>query len=74
MGGPREGIQSSPISKLQMFAWNGSGSILTHRDYMVDLHLQLRDTGRDLSDQAFHASFGDSELPKTLFAECATLN
>ena len=64
-GARQEGIQSSLISKLQMSEWNGSGSILTHRDYMVDLRTQLRDAGRDLSDQAFHGYFTES-LPTSL--------
>ena len=64
-GARQEGIQSSLISKLQMAAWNGSGSILTHRDYMVDLRSQLRDAGMNLTDQAFYSYFTES-LPPSL--------
>ena len=64
-GARQEGIQSSLISKLQMAAWNGSGSILTHCDYMFDLRSQLSDAGLALTDQAFYSYFTES-LPTSL--------
>lgn len=57
------GIQSSLISKLQMSVWNGSGSIRTHRDYMVDLRSQLRGAGLNLCDQTSYAYSTESFLP-----------
>lgn len=59
----QEGIQSSLITKLRLAAWNGSGSILTHRDYMGGLHSQLSDAGLNLTDQAFHSYFTESPPP-----------
>ena len=49
----QEGIQSSLITKLQLAAWEGSGSILTHLFYAFDM------------DQSFHCYFTGS-LPPSL--------
>ena len=62
-GDSAPGIQSSSISKLQMSVWNGSGSIRTHRDYMVDLRSQLRGAGLNLCDQTSYAYSTESFLP-----------
>jgi len=64
-GARQEGIQSSLIAKLQLADWDGQGAISTHRDYMVDLHTQLEDTGMTMTDQAFYSYFAES-LPELL--------
>jgi hypothetical protein len=48
-GAKQEGLQSALTAKLHLMPWNGTGSIYTHRDYMVDLRIQLADTGKTLS-------------------------
>ena len=53
------------IPKLQRASWDGTGSIHTHQDYMVDLRVQLADAGRPLSDDSFYSYFIDS-LPSSL--------
>jgi hypothetical protein len=64
-GAKQEGLQSALISKLQLARWDGTGSIHTHRDYMVDLRLQLADANRVLTDESFYSYFIES-LPPSL--------
>jgi hypothetical protein len=68
----RFGVTCSPsalistlVSKLQLAAWDGTGAIHAHRDYMVDLRLQLADAGLKMTDQAFLSYFVKS-LPPSL--------
>lgn len=52
------------VSKLQLAAWDG-GDIYAHRDYMVNLRIQMADAGMTLSDVAFYYDFITS-LPPSL--------
>src|SRR5882757_1032723 len=63
-GAKQEGLQSALIAKLQLASWDGTGSIYTHRDYMVDLCIQLADTGKVLSDESSYSYFIES-LPSS---------
>ena len=63
-GAKQEGLQSNLISKLQLASWDGTGAIHTHRDYMVDLRIQLAEAGKPLDDQSFYSYFKAS-LPST---------
>jgi hypothetical protein len=62
-GAKQEALQWALISKLQLAAWDGTGTIHIHRDYMVDLRLQLVDAGMSLTDQAFLFYFVESLPP-----------
>jgi hypothetical protein len=42
-GAKQAGLQSSLIPKFQLALWDGTGTIHTHRDYMVNLRVQLAD-------------------------------
>jgi transposase InsO family protein len=64
-GAKQEGLQSALISKLQLAQWDSNGSIHTHRDYMVNLRLQLADANRVLTDKSFYSYFIES-LPTSL--------
>ena len=61
----QEGLQSTLITKLQMASWDCNGTIQTHWDYMVDLHIQLADTGKPITDKSFFSYFIES-LPHSL--------
>jgi hypothetical protein len=64
-GGKQEGLQSALISKLQLATWDGTSTIHTHRDSIVDLRLQLADANMKLTDQSFCSCFVES-LPPSL--------
>ena len=61
----QEGLQSALIAKLQMASWDGNGTIQTHWDYMVNLHIQLTNTGKPITDKSFFSYFIES-LPCSL--------
>ena len=63
-GAKQEGLQSNLISKLQLASWDGTGTIHTHWDYMVDLCIQLVEAGKALDDQDFYSYFRGS-LPSS---------
>ena len=64
-GAKQEGLQSALIAKLQMASWDGDGTIQTHQDYMVDLHIQLTDTSKPITNKSFFSYFIES-LPCSL--------
>ena len=47
-------------AKLHAAKWNGTGSILTHRDYMVGLRSQITQASGAVSDKEFHSYFVQS--------------
>ena len=56
-GAKQQGLQSVLLAKLQLSKWDGSGTIHTHRDNMVDLRTKLADAGMALTDQTFYEYF-----------------
>ena len=64
-GAKLEGLQSVIMTKLQFARWNGTGTIHTHRDNMVDLRTELADAGLKITDQTFYELFTNS-LPRSL--------
>ena len=64
-GTGQDGLQSILIMKLQLMKWDGSGSIFTHRDAMVNLRTELADTGMVINDHTFFSYF-TSSLPRSL--------
>ena len=64
-GAKQEGLQETLNMQLLLAQWDGTGPIHTHRDYMVNLQIQLADAGLSLSDQSFYSHFVRS-LPKSL--------
>ena len=53
------------MTKLQITKWDGSGTIHTHRDCMVNLRAEITGTDTTISDQSFYEQFTDS-LPTSL--------
>jgi hypothetical protein len=51
--------------KLQIAKWDGSRTIHTHRDTMVDIRTELADTGMITGDQSFYEHLTNS-LPTSL--------
>jgi gag-polypeptide of LTR copia-type len=64
-GAKQQGLQSVLMAKLQLVKWDGSGTIHTHRDTMVDIRTELADTGMIINDQSFYEYFTNS-LPPSL--------
>ena len=60
----QEGLQSNLISKLQLASWDGTSTIHTHWDYMLDLCIQLVEAGKPLDNQDFYSYFRGS-LPSS---------
>ena len=64
-GAKKHGLQSVLMTKLHLTKWDGSGTIHSHRDAMVNLRTELADAGTTISDQSFHEHFTNS-LPSSL--------
>jgi len=64
-GAKQHGLQSVLVAKLHLTKWDGSGTIHSHPDAMVDLRTELADAGMAISDQPFHEYFTNS-LPSSL--------
>jgi gag-polypeptide of LTR copia-type len=64
-GAKQQGLQSVLIARLQLTKWDGSRTIHTHRDTMVDIRTELADTGMIISDQSSYEYFTNS-LPPSL--------
>jgi len=64
-GAKQHGLQSVLMTELQLAKWDGSGTIYSHRNTMVDLRTELADAGMTISDQSFHKYFTNS-LPSSL--------
>ena len=64
-GTGQDGLQSILMMKLQLMKWDGSSSIFTHRDSMVNLRTELADTGMVINDHTFFLYF-TSSLPRSL--------
>jgi hypothetical protein len=64
-GVKQQGLKSVLMSKIQLTKWDGSRTIYTHRDYMVDLRSQLLGAGTKLDDETFYEHFTNS-LPRSL--------
>ena len=64
-GVKQQGLQSVLMAKLQLAKWDGSGTIHTHHDAMVDIRTELADAGMMISDQSFYEYFTNS-LPSSL--------
>ena len=59
----QEGVQRSLTPELQLAAWNRSGVLHSHCDYMVDLRSEPNNTRMRLLDQAFYSYFTEPLSP-----------
>ena len=61
----QHGLQSVLLANLHLTKWDGSGTIHSHRNAMVNLREKLVEAGMTISDQSFHEYFTNS-LPSSL--------
>jgi hypothetical protein len=59
-GAKQQGLQSMLLTKVQLAKWDGTGTIMGHRDYMVDIRTQLKGASLPLLDQTFYGYFVNS--------------
>jgi len=64
-GASQPDLQPILMAKLHLAKWDGSSTIYSHRDAMVDLRTELADAGMTISPQFFHECFTNS-LPSSL--------
>jgi hypothetical protein len=51
------------MARLQLAKWDGNRTIHTHRDTMVDIRIELAETGMIINDQYFYEYFTNSLAP-----------